>query len=427
MPADDPHIRTFALTSEEQSGSIDYLPYGTRTLKIKVTNPEGNHERLVMRSESLPQGFGETHFFSHEEKTTDFRVTWGGGHKWGSCVLGKDKTKKIGPYELEIPFEECVSLASEQAVPESYVYLNVTHTGGPASAERTLLLSARPADERPPFGPPAYQLKLTLTPPPVTSDPLRCMRDPQASAFHFEGQQVPDYLARWWSPARVSFSDAAPPDLRLTYQGDVLEVGLDDGSSSYRTLARITDSVSRQDIIQPDDAQPTRAFDADLFAFAPGLFALRLWFFWVWKVEEDLIGEEVPDAERFDFLIDTSLQRITFAATDTHWRESWHRASSRKEVVDAGLGLFSSKAIAARLSEAAQKKVQSFFGHVADPADSSPTRPHPYDPVKEQRAELEAAVTRKFVLVPGLEAHVPGLLNTLSAEPEMISSDPRLG
>ena len=162
------HVLEFPLTAPPPAEqAIDFLPYGTRTLKIKLTNPQRVPDVLVLRSQHVQPGFGDSFFFSHEEDGTDFRVSWGGGHERGACLVGRDRVVEVGDKKVRIPIQECQPLLDPAAeTPSSLVYLNVTHTGGPFDRARRLLLVARPADDSRPG--PLFRLPVRLDPPAVS-------------------------------------------------------------------------------------------------------------------------------------------------------------------------------------------------------------------------------------------------------------------
>ena len=53
----------FPLKPDLEPISLDYLPFGTRTLKILVTNPDHVPGRLIIRSSHLPDDFGKSRFY----------------------------------------------------------------------------------------------------------------------------------------------------------------------------------------------------------------------------------------------------------------------------------------------------------------------------------------------------------------------------
>ncbi len=398
----DYHTIDFPLSDNPAPAAVDFLPWGTRTLRVKVTNPNRIDQVLVLRSQHLPPGFGVDRFYSHEESGTDFRLSWGGGHEQGACLLGKDS----GPLGK---IEACASLIDPppdrpQDAPTGFVYLNLTHVGGAADVPRKMLLTVRP--EADPAAATLYSLALALNPP-TARDPVRFERIDEAT-YAFRGTWLPDYLPRWWSPASVTYTDFGNqcPNLQLKIEGQDLQVMMASKpgpqAADYQLLAHLHDNIPLQDINQARDLH------AELYHFAKQYFVVRLWFFWLRKEGLATVLNEIPDAERFDFVIDAQRLRVVYAGTDSHWREMWVRAPAN-EPVEAQLGLFASEAF----------KMKQYT-----PIDASSAIP--YRPTQRLKRQLNT----DFVVpasAPGLagpEAHVPYFVNGDAID---VSSDPRHG
>ena len=186
------HTLDFPLRDNLPAQSIDFLPHGTRTLKIRVTNPDQVKGKFVMRSANVPKGFGKQLFYSHEEGGENFRISWGGGQEKGVCLRGED----VKAEEKKIPIRVCRDLDGE-----SFIYLNVTHVAGPNDKPYTLLLGVFEVEESVEADP-VYSLEITLTPPSQikdrkVTDPIRLVRD--RARYQFKGTEVPSYVNRWWS------------------------------------------------------------------------------------------------------------------------------------------------------------------------------------------------------------------------------------
>ena len=95
MTSSEYHTIEFPLITGLKPQQITFLPFGTRTIKIKVTNPDYVPDNLVLRSDHVPVQFGTTSFFSHEENGTDFQVSWGGGHEEALAFLVKIKSRLL--------------------------------------------------------------------------------------------------------------------------------------------------------------------------------------------------------------------------------------------------------------------------------------------------------------------------------------------
>jgi hypothetical protein len=298
-----------------------------------------------------------------------------------------------------------------------FVYLNLAHTAGPFDRERELLLAVH--DEADPHGPALFRQPVTLRPPAVT-DPVRLV-PAGPGRYTFEGREAPAYLSRWWSPPAVAYSlpDPPRPELALEIAGNNLEVRLETAAGP-RAIARLLDSIAFGDI------GSARAFEAELYHFTGPYYVLRLWFSWLWKAGLATWGHEIPDAERFDLVIDAIAGRALYAATDTHWREAWAPAPDSGAPVEAQIGLFSSSVLANK-SRLQRKKRDQYLDWMLAFHAAPETRPRPHIPADIVRRALEEGIAATD-LGPGLEAHVPYFTNCPRPEGEnFVSSDPRQG
>lgn len=422
----DFHCLEFHLQSDPVPQSIDFLPYGTRTLKLRVTadNPVAlRGERLILRSEHLPQGFGRRRFYSHEQGTTHFRVSWGGGrNRPGACLSSAD----VVVLEHKVPLQECREIGREP----SYVYLNVTHLHGSCQAPYTLLLGVH-REDAPKHEPPLQVTPITLTPPRQIADgevkrPLRF----DHSAGCFVGRHVPRYLGRWWSPWQVRYVEPPSiPALFLASLDDILAVewhsGPEDRVLGGQRIAEIADHIALQSV-----AGDTRLFDAELYHLHGDYFVLRLWFSWLMEHDIRTALDEIPDAERFDLVIDAATRQVVFAATDLHWREVWARASTGPGAPVRGhLGLMSESGLQYVKDKlpALDAARESWLAEVEKVLRQDSPRAGLRIPSEVVRAELRdpGKSTARGI---GLEAHVPSLENCLPPDGlDFVSSDPNWG
>ncbi len=416
----------FPLKPDLEPISIDFLPFGTRTLKILVTNPERVPGRLIIRSSHLPEDFGDSRFYSYEEEGSNFRLSWGGGREQGACVVGRD----VHIQGKRVPIQECRELLDDSA---SYVYLNLTHCDGPFDQTYTLRLTVHCEDDCQDGIDPSetlFSLDLLLTPPQQitsgeVSDPVRLIKE--GNTYTFAGSDVPAYLNRWWSPQKVTYEQdgLALPELRLKMKKNRLRIEDPKRKGREKRLAQVQDNILFQDVI--DEA---RDFSAELYHFSDHFFVLRLWFSWLEKRGVETLLDEIPDAERFDLLIDTQKHRVAYAATDFHWRETWVPVPSSKRLyVKAHLGLFSDHGLSF-----IKKKLPLLDSNydgwlewmetlISQDQDSSEVR-IPSEMVRlAVKKELEAKD-----LGANVEAHVPYFENCERPESvDFISSDPTKG
>ncbi len=427
MPAmHDFHCLDIDLQGESIAQSIDYLPFGTRTLKLRVTARDTDQlrgQRLILRSEHLPKGFGRRSFYSHEQGTTHFRVSWGGGrNRPGACLSSAD----VVVLGHKVPLQECRDIGWEP----SYVYLNLTHLRGSWHTPYTLLLGVH-REDAPKHEAPLQVTPVTLTPPRQVADgevkhPLRF----DQAAGCFVGRHVPSYLGRWWSPWQVRYVELPSiPALFLASLGDILAVewhsGPEDRLLGGQRIAEIADHIGLQSV-----AGDTRLFDAELYHLHGDYFVLRLWFAWLMEHGVRTALDEIPDAERFDLVIDAATRQVVFAATDFHWREVWARASAGpSEPVRGHLGLMSESGLQyvkdkLPVLDAAR---ESWLAEVEKVLKQDSPRAGLRLPAEVVSAELRDPDQPKTRGI-GLEAHVPSLENCLPPDGlDFVSSDPNWG
>lgn len=96
-------------------------------------------------------------FYSHEEGSSNFRLSWGGGRRRKGACLAAEDSVKIGGHGL---LQDCVAMTADS----SYTYLNLTHLSGPIDKSYDLLLGAYLSDGDD-DDPPVYSTLIRLTPP----------------------------------------------------------------------------------------------------------------------------------------------------------------------------------------------------------------------------------------------------------------------
>ena len=105
-----------------------YQPWGTRTLKVKITSGIDLPKLWVRPQRVLPEETALGIYKAYADDNLHFHLTWGGGHEIGPCAKTKDVLSA---------FESC---APFKAGDTSYLYFNLTHAGAevPDSALVTL-------------------------------------------------------------------------------------------------------------------------------------------------------------------------------------------------------------------------------------------------------------------------------------------------
>ena len=397
------HTIDFHLKQNNAPVAINFLPYGTRTLKVRMIKSGDDPNVYILRSSHPAEGFGKKRYYTHEEGGSNFRLSWGGGQKTGACVEAKDVVKIGGQGILQ----GCVPMSG----PMSYTYLNLTHLSGDVDKTYVLKLGAYLEDGK--IGdPPVYSLQINLTPPEQVAngeviDPVRPGQDPRN--FTFKGSHAPVYLARWWSPAKVIYEPVPDlPELHITAEDQTLNIHIE---GRRKPLATIEDYVGAQDILE------SRFFNAELYRWNE-YYVVRLWFSWLESDGWKTLLDEKPDAERFDFVIDADERYVKYAGTDLHWREVWvNFTKNQRRSLRARLGLFSPSAkeelkpVITFIDEAKEFEKEEDVKLPRIPTDTV---------VPEGRVAPDQAIW-------DVKAHVPFFRN---AEPEnihFVSSDPRVG
>ncbi|MFQ5859072.1 MAG: hypothetical protein ACE5LU_26030 [Anaerolineae bacterium] len=339
--------------------SIDYLPFGTRVLKIKVVNTAGPTDvPLVLRPANTPVQHEEAGPLAGcADDQRDIWVVWGGGHERGPCAHGRD----ISWQEVCAPLDRGAS---------SYTYLHVTHrpdtwdlrqpfdpsselrTGSAqgksqdtaaALSDATVTLFVMAGEEDDPVG----RLRINLRAPRVgvdssipVEDPVRpvWVHEESGGRIEFEGSQIPTYLSRWWSEPRIRYDDASVPNLSIHYRPvsesatwPWLRLWRALGMTLVREPGRVDIRLSGQPIMMiTGNIEPALFHDRwmlpEVYRFYSSRYAvLRLWFLWL-DMDLGVVRRrlhEVPDIERFDVLIDLEEEKAVYACTDLHWREMW--------------------------------------------------------------------------------------------------------
>lgn len=374
------------------SATTKFLPYGTRTLRFAVTNNLGQPMKLWLRPENTPSEYRQTGRIrgrvDGDRLLVTFWVHWAGGDEVGACVKMdekdplKDKTVKV--WEVKpVPVDP-----GETRV----VFLNVTHLKGKV---RDRFLTLRPytkvGDQEQALDSSLHlKLEVPLAGETPVSRPVRGKWNRSGSRLTFSGDQMADYVSRWWPSAGFTYNPAGdlPGRLGLHLRDDVLILKLDADSQGLGgvKLAEIKD----HDWEPEQDVHRLRPCRPELFHFCgQRYYVVRFWFLWL----DTGIGEkhEVPDAERIDVLFDLEKKRVLYMGTDFHYKETWGRLGGSETVGEAALGLGLES-----VGGFALASLRSFF-------DKSKT-PDPPRLIARQLCEA-------FTWQTGPQAHVPTLTN----------------
>jgi hypothetical protein len=296
---------------------IDYLPWGTRSLKLAVT---GSHRGALFITPE-PRDADPDRILAYPKGSQDIQLSWGGG--WEKGV------------ELALAPDE-----------RTHVFFNVTHTG--PGMEKLYEVDIVAYDEA---GSAVGRLPVRLTRPAglpaAVTEPRWTEQDghPTLLLTPPDGAQAPRYQSRWWPEAFVDY--VAPtvtgplPRLWLSCRRNV------GGGYSHVTVVGQADPDQVPLALATVDGDlqfplvDLRQIGAEL-SYIAGSWALRLWFFWTDKgvlnrpalagidpAERQAIADwatkqEIPDAERVDLVFNKALQ-VSHLCTDLHWHELWAR------------------------------------------------------------------------------------------------------
>lgn len=396
---------------------LDYLPFGVRTLKLRV---EGDCEgTLRLRPRRLSTVPGET--FGHEDEGTppQFIVSWGGGYE-DHC-------------ELDYPSKQMVHL--------------VVHHAGERLGDHRLTIEA--TDE----AGSTTTLPVTLTYPqcggmawPADQVVRAVWREggadlPGTCDIELAGTLAPRYLSRWWPQNRIVYAyDKEPPRVRLRYhrladrKNGELRAYASRAGGAETLLAEFHGSIGYP-------LYDMRQVVPELFRFGPQTWLLRVWFFWLdleisrqdlaryWRrgaqeLEEAWQGlhsrqdggtadrswrqgHEIPDAERVDVVFGDNLQPL-YAATDLHWRELWGQYWPRAPGEPLRIQVMNTRAKElARNWQELGKAVQGWSQIILSRfAHNTP----PFVPHREVMAELQGEGVLAADPI-GMESHTPAFLN----------------
>jgi hypothetical protein len=337
---------------------VDYLPYGTKTLKIHSFVEQG--EQPPLRLWPGKSGFKlETAnlFVCHEDGGDDLWVTWGAGHEQGPWARSGGS-----------PGDEGWPLKPGES---GFSYLNVTHPNpekcrsGCQVELKDYKLTVHAMTEA---GKCTSCLEINLRAPRLREgedgpaelpDPVRAQWQEDganASTIRFEGTDVPLYVSRWWPTQKVEYRQLPRnSDQRKALEALHIEYErtAKDGEHWWNYLwsnapyklpderGRICVLFDNKSLMEIGGNLGTHLFDERLLLPEVFLFSdqqhivLRLWFLWVDKSRHKL--HEVPDAERFDLLIDAKNRDVSFVGTDLHWREMWFKCIGHPAGAHVGL------------------------------------------------------------------------------------------
>lgn len=410
---------------------LDYLPFGVRTLKLRVEGDCLGKVRLrPKRLSGLP---GKA--FGHEDEgvSPQFIVSWGGGYE--------DHCELDGPHRR-------------------MAYFLVHHVGEGSDDHRLTIEAGDESGHR-------ACLPVTLTYPrsggqPWPSEQLVrptwhevCGGLGGSCTIQLQGALTPRYLSRWWPQNRIAYAyDKKPPQVSLSHRrlvdgghGDLTVYASRPDDGRQVLLAKIGGSIGYP-------LYDMRQVIPQLFRFGPRTWALRVWFFWLdldisrrdlgrcWHRDADELEQawrgitrredggladgnwrqrhEIPDAERVDMVFDDDLQPL-YAGTDLHWRELWGPYAPHLGGEPVLVQVMNTRAKElARSWQELEKTVEGWSQIILSRfARNQP----PYVPHREVMAELRGEGVLAADPI-GMESHTPAFFN-VKLQRHLTSTDVR--
>lgn len=439
----------FKLDKNFNSEELIYRPFGVRTVKLCVSSESKDQPALRLRvKDKTEEDIMQNSFRGFPENNHSLMVSWGGGHEPGPCVKAKDV--------LHFKEEPVPLKAGEN----SYIYLNLTHIDPddiPVSAVLTLE-AYEPADSHRDEAV-VSTLSITLKKPEQVPSAVRLMEPVPGSTDTLgiqSGTHLQNYDPRWW-PEEVGYTaDSTNLPLTIKREGNQLKVYWQD-ETTPKIL--ITDRTNPSLLVEGEHQIPylnTVLFD--LFNFDEHHIALRVWFYWLNKGigGKYFFGRhEVPDSERFDFIMRKESGKVMFVCTDLHWAEMWGEVPEPPLMVDpegvahpapetlrVSLGLTKERIyeeLKGKAKGSAGKKFQDVAKWLGIIEDSPPEKyemnqkHNPIDFIRARTMALYNIDELKKVRDKGSEAHVPQIENAFeyhrsrfNKRNRMISNDVRL-
>ncbi|MFN2166567.1 MAG: hypothetical protein ACK2U9_09940, partial [Anaerolineae bacterium] len=169
-----------------------YRPWGTRTIKLKITARTDMSPLRVRPQGVLPEDAALGICKGYADDDCAFHITWGGGHECGPCVKSRDVLSAL---------ETCAPLAAGD---QSYLYFNLTHACAEVPPGATVTLRAFECLQFNGKGIERDQARLLLpieAPPhlPPTQEIIRMVPgEAQETWVASPGRYLPAYDSRWW-------------------------------------------------------------------------------------------------------------------------------------------------------------------------------------------------------------------------------------
>jgi hypothetical protein len=300
---------------------IHYLPFGVTTVAVQIENDNAQNKLIIRPTQrSLPPDYIGYAALNDDRKTTtkDLKIIWGGGMTKGfELDLRPKKTTKL--YYLVI---------HDSNKTLTYFFnlevIEITTKKENVLTSKSIILK------------PAYNTSESTSRMTIKYDSVYLRR------AVLGGKYAPHYQSRWFGKENSKIKECNLPEFVLKYQvesGEYVGSGVHVGivtQKGVKEIAKIGGDLERSNL------------HAELFYFTDKYCVLRIWLYWVndhfsgnrlisgtqygsrdktelraWK--KQVI--EVPDAERFDIVVNKQTEQVSYVGTDLHWRETWWSVS----------------------------------------------------------------------------------------------------
>lgn len=346
--------------------TVDYVPFGVKTLKLQIRKVSGPDEKVWIRTKYFARDADPCAIYGYADDDTDLWAVWGAGDIMGLCVkyaeqAGTKKAVALDANELHTVYLHLIHRPRDPLQHQLRDYhITIVAVTSDAPAD----LAQQGCDERQYQDTIIAEKTFALTVPDGVTDPTRFVWNWQkdASQIVLMGSEMPRYTSRWWPARQMAYARVQDsPRINLEYvrvanadREGTISIWLENADGRH-CLAEVAGHLTIP-------LYDLRWIIPELYRFYDDkLYVLRLWFFWVDEhistddllafvpeteqstlrsqrekeaadlMKPKLLGlwpswdkqYEIPDIERFDIVFDPENLTSKYGCTDAHWREFW--------------------------------------------------------------------------------------------------------
>jgi len=303
--------------------NIPYLPFSISTLKMHVTNLQREKIDIIFHPERSQNDEEYCCGFDNEKK--GLRFSWGGGNEEGSKItLSKGQSK----YAF-------IFVHHESSVLHPYYDLTL-------KVKKIMGLSEDETEED--------QKQMRFYPiedkKHITHNKI-WDSDNGLTRMTFQGNLLGNYYPRWFPEIVSNINDNSKNGYYSEFSCPYIEIILERKSENYNNDRVLINFGKTKNIIALISGDMDGAsFWVDMFKFHINSFIIRLWLYWLSKnqfrrrinlevkePDRGLSDPELPDLERYDFLVSTTGD-VLCIGTDYHWKEYWYEPDSNRGTIE---------------------------------------------------------------------------------------------